>query len=280
MDHFIKLSRTLGRVMKVYDTVKVDPSIEKIGDIIICKGKKIDSSMWLGISPTDNETDLNQSYDMSSGLFATMSPSPDPNMISRGQRDMIFISAPSGTGKSSWTGQYARAWQETMKLKIIVLSEVTEDRAFEGVTLKRIPFSKLVDERGEPNECIQMEDLKDSLVIMDDIDAITNLKLLKWIRQLRNKCLEVGRHHNISLICTTHHIMANNVTKTLLMEATKVVIFPFCGAGEQLKRYLKQYIGMNERQIKQVFSLKSSWIMINKSTPRYIMHADGAYFLE
>lgn len=325
MNHFLSFSRTVNYQMKVFDNSSKPPSsTTKVGEIIVCKKPgSIDQSLWLGIVPCDDICEVDrrtQEYDLSNcDLFAMMSPSPDPSLQSKGQRDVIFLSAPSGSGKSSWVGQYARSWQacyqggsspfrppiqcsqggssgnrrgdmggKSPQRKIVVFSDVEEDRAFEGVRLKRIPFHKLVggtDPDGnpidddEPNNCVEVSSFKDCLVIFDDIDKVTSVKLRKWLQNFRDQFLEVGRHHNVNVICTTHQLMANKMTKTLNMEATKVVIFPSSGSAEQTKRYLKHYIGMSKEQIQKVFSLKSVWVLINKSAPRYVMHANGAYFL-
>jgi hypothetical protein len=282
MEHFLKSGKSVGYKLKVMDpSSPANPDAQKIGDIIVSKGKKFDQSMWLSVVSCDEDCSENQRYELSgSRLFAMMSPSPDPQMKSRRQRDVIYISASSGAGKSTWAGQYSRAWQRCIKERVVIFSAVGQDPAFEGVDLKRIPFDKLVDESGDPNDCVQIEDLKDCLVIFDDIDVIANKKLKCWIQALRNRCLEIGRHHNISMICTTHQIMNYQETKILLMEATKVVFFPSCGAAAQIKRYLKSYAGLSPNEIKDVFALKSRWVMLSKAAPKYIMHANGAYFLQ
>ena len=297
MEHFLKSSENLESSFEVVDTTYEHPYRDNrrpIGRIIVTRDGRIQNNLTLCIKGVDDPTKVKSEYNLSgSKLFAMMSPCPDPSMKSRRQRDVIYISAPSGSGKSTWAGQYARAWQDEFKSghaapkppasdgmdRVIIFSAVNEDPAFEGVNLKRVLFAHLVDSFGEPNDCITIENLSDSLVIFDDIDVIANKKLRLWIQELRNRCLEIGRHHNISLICTTHQLMNYKETKILLMEATKVVFFPTSGAGAQIKRYLKAYADLSQQQIKHVFSLKSRWVMINKANPQYIMHANGAYLL-
>lgn len=289
MEHFLKSGLCNEYSLCVEENGKTDK--QKVCDIIQqSKKKTLDCSMGVYMQNKQGPVEFNA---VGADLFTIMSPSPDPTMKSRRQRDVIFISAPSGSGKSTWAGQYARSYQSTpgwvdepisecarprrSVARVVVFSAVKEDPAFEGVKLKRVCFEDLVDEDGEPNDILEIEDLSDSLVIFDDIDVIANKKLKKWIQDLRNRCLEIGRHHNINLICTTHQLMNYNETKILLMEATKVVVFPKSGSEAQIKRYLKTYADFTPDAIKKLFKLNSRWVMINKSAPRYVLHAGGVY---
>lgn len=280
MEHFLRSGQSVDYSLAVSDSHDKKNSI--IADILTeGQAGKIDASVSLAIQNKKGPS----AFDLTgSDLFAIMSPAYDVTLRDRRQRDVIYISAPSGAGKSTWTGQYARAWQRHndehgRKQRVIVFSAVQEDPAFDGVELKRVPFDSLVDDDGEPNDAIEIDNLRDSLVIFDDIDVIANKKLRHWIQELRNRCLEIGRHKNINLIATTHQLMNYKETKIMLMECTKVVFFPNSGSAAQIKRYLKTYADLSPEEIKRVFSLKSRWVMLNKSSPRYILHATGGYLL-
>ena len=279
MLNFLKSGKSNNFAIKVFDSETTpDPDAIKICDIIVCKNKKFDETMTLKIIPS--ELIGSTHYDLSgSQLFCMLSPGPDPQMRSRNQREVLLINGPSGAGKSTFAAQYCRSWQRTIKQRIIMFSAVEEDIAFESIKMKRIPFDKLVDDDGQPNDCIQLDDLKDSLCIFDDIDMIANKKLRIWMQDLRNRCLEVGRHKNISIISVNHELMNYRETKIIHTESNKIVLFPNSGSGAQIKRYLISYIGMSNDEIKRVFALKSRWVMISKSAPRYVMSANEAYLL-
>ena len=258
----------------------------KIADLITGISKKTSSiigslSICDQVGPREFDT-------QNAEVFAMLSPAPDPSMRKRKQRDVIFIVAPSGSGKSTWSARYAVAYQKTKSLsanskmpRVIMFSAVPEDDEFDDrIHMKRIAFDDLIDSDGIPTDVIQIEDLKDSLVIFDDIDVIPNKRLQKWMTDLRDRCLQIGRHHNISMLCTAHEILNYGATKILHTEANKIVVFPRSGAAEQLKRYFRSKGGLDKEQTDRVMKLQTQWVMLSKSYPRYIMHANGAYFLD
>ena len=127
---------------------------------------------------------------------------------------------------------------------------------------------------------ITIEDLSNSLTIFDDVDVIPGKKLRLWIQDLRDQCLQHGRHNNINLICTTHQLCNYKATKILLMESTKVVFFPNSGGAAQIRRFLKEYGELEKEQIAKVLEIKSQWVMLNKAAPKYILHANGCYLID
>ena len=252
---------------------------EKIADVLFKKSFKDNIALYM----TNHSIETNHRvYDLTgTRLFSIMSPAYDTTLPSRNQRDMIYISGQSGSGKSTWAGQYARSYQSSNKnSKIIIFSAVDSDKAFEGVKLKRVVFDQLIDDEGHiAEDMISLEDLKDSLTIFDDIDVIPGRTLRRYIQDLRDQCLQHGRHNNINMICTTHQLMNYKETKILLMEATKVVFFPTSGGAAQIKRFLKSYGELDSREISDIFKIKSRWVMLNKAAPRYILHANGCYMI-
>ena len=297
MDIFLRSGNNPHYSLEVRDSndpVKKDDL--KIANIVVAKPNKsskhqqdgvvIDNSLSLYVTSVEKKSMINSEYDVEdSKLFAMMCPTPDPNLKEKRQRDMLYVSGQSGSGKSTFVGQYCRNWQNSNNSKacfggkIVLFSAVDNDIAFNDIKMKKIKFEDLVDEDGEPLDEIDIDDFEDSLTIFDDIDVIHNVKLKKWMQGLRNRILEIGRHKNISIICTTHQLMNYKETKILLMEATKVVIYPQSGAGEQIKRYLKTYLGLNKLEIQKIFQLKSRWVQLHKAVPRYVLHCNGAYFL-
>ena len=155
MPNFLKSGQSCNYSLAVHNTEsRPNPDAIRIGEIIVSKGKKFDQSMTLNIIPSEIEGP--QSYDLSgSNLFCMLSPAIDPQMRSRHQREVILISGPSGSGKSTYCSQVCRAWERTIRQKIIMFSAIDNDPAFDDIKMKRIPFDKLVDENGEINDCIK-----------------------------------------------------------------------------------------------------------------------------
>ena len=162
---------------------------EKVADVLYSGGKKHGKELKsIGLYMTSKHTGTNHKiYDLSgSRLFNVMSPSYDKTLPSRNQREMIYISGQSGSGKSTWAGQYARSYQASNeKSRIFIFSAVNSDKAFEGVKLKRIVFDELIDEDGQIDDSIiSLSDLKNSLTIFDDIDVIPGRTLRRYVQDL------------------------------------------------------------------------------------------------
>lgn len=285
-DIFLKSGDIRYSSFSIDDENEIDCERTKIANIVAGESAE-NSSLVGGVFIDEKQGVYKLNGDRFDG-FMMLYPTPDPCLLEKNQRDVLLISAPSGSGKSTWASRYAEAFQKTNTLsrdgkqpRVIIFSAVPTDPEFDDrINIRRIPFDLLLDEKDEPNDLLKIDELIDSLVIFDDVDVIHNKKLKTWVTNLRNQCLEIGRHYNISLICTNHQIMAYNATKILLMECNKVVLFPRSGAKLQIKRYLLSYGGLSPKQVDDVFRLKTQWFMLSLSYPRYIMYANGCYFLD
>lgn len=205
---------------------------------------------------------------------------PIPNITK--ERDVIFAAGPSGSGKSTILAKYLANYVEMYpNNRVILFSMVESDPAFEflGDKLMSIKLDKHYMEDVEAGEEITMEDLRDAAVIFDDIDVISCKKLGAHITNLRNQCLEIGRHYNATTLCTAHQLCNYRATKILLQEATKVVLFPRSGSTYHIKRFLKEYCGLPFPKIEKIINLPSRWVMVSKEYPQYILSKDQAYTL-
>lgn len=193
-------------------------------------------------------------------------PTPDVTC----QRDVIYVSGPSNSGKSTFISKYLDEYKEIYpERNAFLFSAVTQDVAFDG----KVTRVNLLDEP------VDIRDLQDSIAIFDDVDVISNKQIRDWVIALRDACLETGRHLNITTCCTSHQICNNLKTKILLQEATKVVVFPRSGSTYHITRFLKCYCGFTTPQINKFLSLPSRWVMVSKTYPQYVLYNDGAYML-
>lgn len=213
-----------------------------------------------------------------------LSPVPD---IAK-ERDTIFVAGKSGSGKSYWTAGYLDNYCQLFPDNdLFMFSNVREDPAFarfeEGGPkrtkdkMTRIVLDKDYLEEIESGESINAEDLANSAVIFDDVDMITNKKIKEHIVNLRRECLEVGRHYNITVICTAHRICNNSQTKDMLNECDKTVIFPKSSNKQGITYFLSTYENFNTNQIRELLSLPSRWVMCARED-EYVMYSSGAYF--
>lgn len=215
--------------------------------------------------------------------------SPVPNIDS--ERDVLYVSGPSGSGKSTYIANYLENYCEIYPDNDIYLFTAINqpDPAFEkffdnGSKKTKNRMTKVVLDQDYMNDIgteeeINVEDLKNSAVVFDDVDVIPMKKIRDHILELRSRCLEIGRHFKITTCCTTHQLCNYKSTKILLQEATKVVVFPRSGSTYHIKRFLKEYCGMKADDIQRVLNLPSRWVLVNKTYPQYIMYRDGAYLI-
>lgn len=206
----------------------------------------------------------------------TLSPWP---MKSDTQRDSIFISGPAGSGKSTITGEYIKNFKKVYpRRKVLIVSSVNNDPALDRFEPARI---KLTPENfsSDSDDPITLEEVENCLIVFDDIDTISDKSVLRGVREFRDKCLEIGRHHNITVISISHMSCNYNTTRYSLLESNKIVIFPHSGSAQQYKRLLKAYCGLEPVDIQRILSLPSRWVLIHKHFPKYILYQGGGILL-
>jgi hypothetical protein len=201
-----------------------------------------------------------------------LEPIPDINL----ERDMLFVAGPSGSGKSTYIATYLKNYKKCYpKNKIFIFSKLTHDPAFDKLKPKYVPIT-IENFITQP---IQISELSDSCCVFDDIDVISDKVLCRAVQQLRDQCLEIGRHEKISVCATSHQLMNYNLTRTLINEAQNVTMFPKSGSTHHIKNFLKTYGGMDKKAIDRATKLPSRWITIHKNYPMYIMYSQGCYLL-
>jgi ABC-type dipeptide/oligopeptide/nickel transport system ATPase component len=194
------------------------------------------------------------------------------------ERDVVYCSGMSGSGKSYYIKNFAQYYQKLYKgREIYVFSGIQEDAG----SLDQIKDLKRVKifEEGFLESQFSLEDFKDSLVIFDDLEMISDKPLKTKIMKLQHSMLCGGRHKNISL-CVANHSVANGAeTKLILNEATTIVLY--CkGLGTRVLKYvLDQYLGQDKATIKKITKLESRWISIIKTYPQICLYETGGFVL-
>ena len=116
------------------------------------------------------------------------------------ERAIIYIVGASGSGKSRWASNYCEKYKEKYSYRPQYLfSRLEKDEALDKLKyIKRVKLDKMLESD------IELEDLKDSLCIFDDIEAIENKAILAKINNLMHRILTMGRHTNTSIIFCKH----------------------------------------------------------------------------
>lgn len=191
-----------------------------------------------------------------------------------GYPNRYLISGPSLCGKSFFAWMIAEDYKRQFpKNPIYLLSAVDRDPNLDKVKPTRIDCNeKIVDDP------IQLNELKNSLVIFDDIDAFPNKDISKALNHLRDTIMTTGRHENIAVISTTHLLLEGDKSKKAITQAFTFVIFPSTGGEYHATELLKRYMGYKKDKIQQITSVLSRWVLINR-VPRYILHEKGAFMI-
>ena len=196
-------------------------------------------------------------------------------MPQKGKIERIYISGPSGSGKSHYAGKYVK---EYLKMypgnEFYVISTIGDDNALDEHDPDRIEVDdEFLIEPPTP------EYLRDSITVFDDVDKIARADLRKSVQTLRSWELEQGRHFNTSMLCTSHLLFDYSQTKRLLNEATTVVLFPRAGSQFHIKKYLEKYMGLDREQRTKILKLPSRWVALYTGYPQYVIHEKGVFML-
>lgn len=193
------------------------------------------------------------------------------------ERDIIYITGASGSGKSTFTVGYLEQYKKKYpKNPIYVFSALKEDETLDKVKgLKRIKIGpNLVSDPIDP-----LVDLKDSCCVFDDIDVISDKKQREAVYKILNTILECCRHSNTSCINTNHMPTNKGDTRRVLNEAHVVVYFPHSGSVRGINYLLQDYVGLSKIEIDGIKRLPTRWCAIFKNYPQIIMTERNMWFV-
>ena len=193
------------------------------------------------------------------------------------ERDVLFIASQSGAGKSFYCKEYLKEYVKLKpKNKIYLFSYLDKDETIDEVKkLQRINIydKEFMNEEIEPNE------FKDSAIILDDIEMISDKKLKNKIMDFFNKLLMVGRHYNCTTIWVAHEVANGHSTKIILNECNSLTIFPRVIGNKKLKYVLESYFGLDKEQVNKIKSLDSRAVTIKKSYPKIVISEKNIFII-
>jgi Cdc6-like AAA superfamily ATPase len=194
----------------------------------------------------------------------------------KSERQILYITGASGSGKSYYCKEYCDQFRRLFpKRPIYLFSSISDDSSIDKIKgLKRIALTKELLE-----DDLKAEDFKDSMVIFDDVDCITDKPMKLKVASILNSVLETGRHFNVYCIYTSHLACAGNETKRILNEAHSITFFPKNSGGRMLKYLLDSYLGLDKDQIKRIKKLDGRWVTVIKSFPMVVLSEQEIYTL-
>lgn len=201
---------------------------------------------------------------------------PMPLEYKKGIRDVIFVCAASGSGKSYWISNYAREFNKiNPKAPIYFISskKLVDEECYDDVdNIKQVSLDidMLYDITDESNSYEYFTNKNGSLVIFDDAEAL-NKETQRLVDNIMDSILQIGRSKNINCIISRHILNAGIKTKVILNEINKLVVFPNGISHYNLEYCLKNYLGFDKQQIRKLYNLKSRYVLIHTHTPRYMI---------
>ena len=118
------------------------------------------------------------------------------------ERQILYITASSGAGKSHYALGFANSYHKAYPKRPIYLFSYLDqcDTLDKCKAIRRVK----IKEDNFLTEQIEAIDLKESLVIFDDCDCISDKPTKKKVFEILKKILETGRHFKTSVIFTSH----------------------------------------------------------------------------
>lgn len=195
-----------------------------------------------------------------------------------GQRDVIIVAGKSGSGKSSFAASFADLYDQIWEnrgehRKIYVFSKLKEDPSIDW--LNNQPCRVIIDD-DLPDRGIDVSDFTNSLVIFDDVDKISSKKVLDEIKRIFEDCVEIGRHHGISVVYCTHLMSNYGKTRKILSEANYVVGFNI-RSDRIFRDTLIKYVGIDKKDVEilKKYYYFSRWIAVHNDFPTFFVHSNG-----
>jgi hypothetical protein len=185
------------------------------------------------------------------------------------ERTIGYITGASGSGKSYYVKNYIEAYHKRYPKRDVYVFSALDDCA----TLDKLKYLKRIKIKQEPflTTDLSAKDFKDSLVIFDDTDVISNKAIKKKVMDIQNSILETGRHFCASALVTSHVACAGNDTKKILNEAHFITVFPRNLGGKMCKYLFDSYMGLDKNEIQRIKNMQGRAVTIFKSYPMLIM---------
>jgi hypothetical protein len=191
-------------------------------------------------------------------------PDPDPKV-----RQVWYVAGQSGSGKSYFARGIAEAYKKLFPdREIYLISKLNEDSTLDTMKVgkpKRISLDSLV------SDPVEMEELRDCLIIADDWDTLDKVYFDKVHKLIEDICI-MGRHTNTSILILSHYLTNYKKTRLMLNEAHYLVLYPMATSFKALKYVCENYGGADKEHCMKMKKL-GRWIVLAKNYPSWLMGA-------
>jgi energy-coupling factor transporter ATP-binding protein EcfA2 len=261
---YSKELKSLKPAEKTRAFVKIEEAL-KSGDDSVVEGKEARELLERVKKDLASTTRIELDDD---GIFELL-PTPDPK-----RREVWYIAGQSGSGKSWIAKQLASFYHKLYPQRgIYLISKLEKDETLDALKfLKRIPIQSFIDDYPT------LEEFKDTMCIFDDYDTLTG-DAEKVITKIIDDLAIMGRHENVTILALSHYLTNYKKTRLLLNEATHIVVYPLSTSYHALLYLIKNYVGVDEDDLRRHKKLGSRWLMYSKGFPQYLISQRGAELL-
>tara|TARA_Y100000310_G_scaffold342068_1_gene443597 strand:- start:4157 stop:5068 length:912 start_codon:yes stop_codon:yes gene_type:complete len=192
------------------------------------------------------------------------------------ERKVMYICGMSGCGKSTFTSDMIENYHKIFpKNKILFFS----NKPYDPVIDKHKFVIRIKLDEDICADPFQLEDLKNSLVIYDDIEYIKEKCINDELDRLRDLILQQGRSYKISFCYISHLLNNYRQSRIILNECHSCILFPQMTTTYSLKYLLEKYFGFSKNDTMKLKTLPSRWVSVNKMPPT-VIHDKGIYLIE
>jgi hypothetical protein len=189
------------------------------------------------------------------------------------ERDVGLIAGASGSGKSYYVNQYIKNYRKAYKKRpIYFFSVLNQDDSIDEKIVKRVELND-----SWLTEPLTIDDVRDSLVVFDDVEQIKDKGIKEQLFKFINECLTTGRHTNTSVFLIVHYTNKPYI-QSFLMECHTFTYFPR-GSNRSTNYALESYIGIDKKEIKYIKSLDTRWATVFKQYPNCVMTERDLFML-
>lgn len=185
--------------------------------------------------------------------------------------EVYYITGSRGSGKSWYTEKLIEQIRSVHKDYPIYVISPLDDNYNQFKNMKRV----IIDET-LITDPISYKEFANSIVVFDDIEAITNNKILNSLMETMKEIVFVGRHANIQCFYISHIACNGPKTKAILKETNSITCFPSsfdCTTGY----LMKSYFGLTTNEIEFVLSHNSRFCTYYKLAPNYLIFENEIY---
>jgi len=238
--------------------------------IVFKKGELSLFPSYTGSNNSDSDSDSDDDIFDSSNIKHTGST----------QRDLLYVAGRSGCGKSTTMSKYSLEYKKVNPKNRVIMITATNPLIEDGLAAKNFKkVDTLVFDVSKPeivqnnfmsgDNNLNLDLISDSLLIVDDVEALINKSYKKAIMDFVNQVLMQGRHFRISVCISRHLAAGGQETITTLNESRWVVIFP--SAGGNLNYFMKTHCDIREDCDKRyIKNANSRYVFIHKCSPPFM----------